>query len=272
MAQARTLYAEEDLGLELSNTMYALDSTMIDLCLSLFPWAPFRATKAAVKIHTLLDLRGNIPSFIHVSDGKWHDVNVLDRMIPEPAAIYVMDRACLDLETALRTGSSRRVLCHTGQVEYQPPARLFGTERSSPRHYLRSDGSTNGFLQSTELPRSSAAHSLPRYRNEPDPGVSNQSVRPSACDNLRSVQGTLESGIIFQMDQAAPAYQEVLRHLRKCRESTNLGGRVRLLAGRHRQKTIEPGGFALHFVTDLIAHAIRENPVKQGTFPNRVHF
>ena len=98
MAQARTLYAEEDLGLELSNTMYALDSTMIDLCLSLFPWAPFRATKAAVKIHTLLDLRGNIPSFIHVSDGKWHDVNVLDRMIPEPAAIYVMDRACLDLE------------------------------------------------------------------------------------------------------------------------------------------------------------------------------
>ena len=98
MAQARTLYAEEDLGLELSNTMYALDSTTIDLCLSLFPWAPFRATKAAVKIHTLLDLRGNIPSFIHVSDGKWHDVNVLDRMIPEPAAIYVMDRACLDLE------------------------------------------------------------------------------------------------------------------------------------------------------------------------------
>ena len=98
IAQARTLYAEEDLGVDLSNTVYALDSTTIDLCLSLFPWAPFRSTKAAVKMHTLLDLRGNIPSFIHVSDGKLHDVNVLDLLIPEPAAVYVMDRAYLDFE------------------------------------------------------------------------------------------------------------------------------------------------------------------------------
>lgn len=98
IAQARKLYAEEDLGLDLSNTVYALDSTTIDLCLSLFPWAPFRSTKAAVKMHTLLDLRGNIPSFIHVSDGKLHDVNALDLMIPEPASIYVMDRAYLDFE------------------------------------------------------------------------------------------------------------------------------------------------------------------------------
>jgi len=96
--QARKLYAGEDLGLDLSNTVYALDSTTIDLCLSLFPWAPFRSTKAAVKMHTLLDLRGNIPSFIHISDGKLHDVNALDLMIPEPAAIYVMDRAYLDFD------------------------------------------------------------------------------------------------------------------------------------------------------------------------------
>lgn len=98
IAQARKLCAEEDLGLDLSNTVYALDSPTIHLCLSLFPWAPFRATKAAVKMHTLLDLRGNIPSFIHVSDGKLHDANALDFMIPEPAAIYVMDRAYLDFE------------------------------------------------------------------------------------------------------------------------------------------------------------------------------
>ncbi len=98
ITQARKLYAEEDLGLDLANTVYALDSTTIDLCLSLFPWAPFRSTKAAVKMHTLLDLRGNIPSFIHISDGKVHDVNVLDLMIPEPAAIYIMDRAYLDFE------------------------------------------------------------------------------------------------------------------------------------------------------------------------------
>jgi len=98
ITEARKLYAEEDLGLDLANTVYALDSTTIDLCLSLFPWAPFRSTKAAVKMHTLLDLRGSIPSFIHISDGKVHDVNVLDLMIPEPAAIYIMDRAYLDFE------------------------------------------------------------------------------------------------------------------------------------------------------------------------------
>ena len=98
IAQARTLYASEDLGLELSNTVYALDSTTIDLCLSLFPWAPFRSTKAAVKMHTLLDLRGAIPSFIHISDGKLHDVNALDLLIPEPAAIYLMDRGYLDFD------------------------------------------------------------------------------------------------------------------------------------------------------------------------------
>jgi len=98
ITQARKLYADEDLGLDLANTVYALDSTTIDLCLSMFPWAPFRTTKAAVKMHTLLDLRGNIPSFIHVSDGKLHDVNVLDLMIPEPGAIYIMDRAYVDFE------------------------------------------------------------------------------------------------------------------------------------------------------------------------------
>lgn len=98
IAQARTLYATEELGLDLSNTIYALDSTTIDLCLSLFPWAPFRTTKAAVKLHTLLDLRGNIPSFIHISDGKLYDVNALDLLIPEPGAIYVMDRGYLDFD------------------------------------------------------------------------------------------------------------------------------------------------------------------------------
>ena len=87
ITQARTLYAGDSLGVELENAAYALDSTTIDLCLSVFPWAPFRTTKAAIKLHTLLDLRGNIPSFIHVSDGKLHDVNVLDVLVPEAGAI-----------------------------------------------------------------------------------------------------------------------------------------------------------------------------------------
>jgi len=93
---ARPLYADEDLGLDLDDTIYALDSTTIDLCLSVFPWAHFRSTKAAVKLHTLLDLRGNIPTFIHISDGKLHDVNVLDILLPEAGAFYIMDRGYLD--------------------------------------------------------------------------------------------------------------------------------------------------------------------------------
>ena len=96
IAQARRLYADEDLGLDLKNSVYALDSTTIDLCLSVFPWAHFRTTKSAVKMHTLLDLRGNIPTFIHISNGKMHDVNALDLLTPEPGAIYVMDRGYVD--------------------------------------------------------------------------------------------------------------------------------------------------------------------------------
>ncbi|MGH8208951.1 MAG: IS4 family transposase, partial [Steroidobacteraceae bacterium] len=99
---ARKLYADEPFGVDLTNTAYALDSTTIDLSLSLFPWAPFRTTKAAVKMHTLLDLRGNIPSFIHISDGKLHDVNILDQLIPEAGAFYVMDRGYIDFARLYR--------------------------------------------------------------------------------------------------------------------------------------------------------------------------
>ncbi len=98
ISQARTLYAEEDFGVQLDETVYALDATIIDLCLSLFPWANFRKTKGAVKLHTLLDLRGNIPSFIAITDGKVHEVNILDVLLPEVGAIYIMDRGYLDFE------------------------------------------------------------------------------------------------------------------------------------------------------------------------------
>jgi hypothetical protein len=95
---ARPMYASESLGFDLDNTVYALDSTTIDLCLSVFPWARFRARKAAIKMHTLLDLRGPIPTFIEVSDGKLHDVKMHDVIAPEPGSFYIMDRAYLDFE------------------------------------------------------------------------------------------------------------------------------------------------------------------------------
>lgn len=102
IGMARKLYINEPFGVDLKDTVYALDTTTIDLCLSVFPWAPFRSTKAAVKLHTLLDLRGNIPAFIHISDGKLHEVNILDQLQPEPGAFYVMDRGFLDFERLFR--------------------------------------------------------------------------------------------------------------------------------------------------------------------------
>ena len=98
IVEARELYANDDFGLQLKETVYALDATIIDLCLSLFPWAHFRRTKAAIKLHTLLDLRGNIPSFFAVTDGKFHEGNIWDHLMPEVGAVYIMDRAYLNFE------------------------------------------------------------------------------------------------------------------------------------------------------------------------------
>jgi hypothetical protein len=119
---ARRLYAEDPFGVDLKETVYALDASTIDLCLSVFPWAPFRSTKAALKLHTLLDLRGNIPTFLHISDGKLHDVNVLDLLVPEPGAFYVMDRGYIDFERLHFTSversrcSSVMVLCASSWI------------------------------------------------------------------------------------------------------------------------------------------------------------
>ena len=96
--RAKALYANDTLGIDLQSTVYALDSTTIDLCMSLFPWARFRRTKSAIKLHTLMNLRGSIPEFIHISDGKMHDVNVLDLLVPSPGAFYIMDRGYLDFQ------------------------------------------------------------------------------------------------------------------------------------------------------------------------------
>ena len=114
--QARRLYLTDDFGLEISNTIYALDATTIDLCLSVFWWAPFRKAKAAVKLHTLLDLRGSIPTFIQITDGKTHDVKVLDDLIFEPGAIYLMDKGYLDFARLYRMKSAAAFFVTRGKI------------------------------------------------------------------------------------------------------------------------------------------------------------
>ena len=148
---ARALYVDEPIGVDIDNVVYALDSSTIDLCLAVFTWAPFQPTKAAVKLHTLIDLRGSIPTFVSISDGKQHDVNVLDQIVPEPGAFYVMDRAYLDFtrlfqlhqsgsyfviraksNTQLKRKCSRPVDTSTGLISDQTVV-LTGTH--TPRYY-----------------------------------------------------------------------------------------------------------------------------------------
>jgi len=135
IAEARKLYTKADFGVDLDATVYALDSTTIDLCLSMFPWARFRTTKSAVKLHTLLNLRGSIPEFILISDGKLHDVNVLDYLLPAPGAYYIMDRGYLDFK--------RLYEIHTGKAFFVTRAK---GNQAFARRYSRPVDKTTGIL------------------------------------------------------------------------------------------------------------------------------
>lgn len=119
IAQARELYADEELSVELDATVYALDASTIDLCLAMFPWARFRKTKGAVKLHTLMNLQGNIPEFILISDGKLHDVNVLDYLVPSPGAYYIMDRGYLDFARLYELDQARAYFVTRAKKNFQ---------------------------------------------------------------------------------------------------------------------------------------------------------
>ncbi len=152
IAQARRLYAEESLLGDLDSTVYALDSTTMDLCLSLFPSAHFRSTKSAVKMHTLLDLRGNIPSFIHISDGKLHDVNALDLIVPEAGAIYVMDRGYVDFARLYVLHQAGAFFCNPRQIQSQCASRVFRPDGSDDRRNCRSDDQAGWALHEARVP------------------------------------------------------------------------------------------------------------------------
>ena len=164
--RARRLYCGEDLALDLDNTVYALDSTTIDLCLSLFEWAPFRQAKGAIKLHTLLDLRGSIPAFIHISDGKMHDVRVLDLLPIEPGAFYVMDRGYLDFERLY--GIDQQGAFYVTRAKRNMDARRISSMPADREHGVICDQRVvlNGYLTSRHYPES-----LRRIRyKDPDTG------------------------------------------------------------------------------------------------------
>ena len=258
IARARALYAQEPSVLELDVSVYALDATTVDLCLSLFDWAPFRSTKAAIKLHTLLDLRGAIPAFIHISDGKLHEVNVLDILPVEAGAFYVMDRGYLDFErlhamhqagaffvTRAKAGMDAR------QVYSGPNDRNSGVI-CDQRVML------NGFY-SAKLPGPSAAYSLQGSRVGQDAGVPDQQHDAASADDRRALQEPLAGRAVLQMDQAAPAHQAIPGHQRERSEDADLVRRVDLRAYRHRQEGASSRCFALYLPTDPVGLGLRED-------------
>jgi hypothetical protein len=169
---ARPLYADEPLGVDLDQSLYALDSTTIDLCLALFPWAKFRKHKAAVKMHTLLDLHGNIPTFIRISDGKLHDVNVLDDIAMEAGAFYVFRSGLSRFCAALPVHALGGILRHAHERKRRTPTSLLSSRGQEHRSALRPDGRVDHQRVRPSIPGRAAAYQLRRRRNQQPPRVS----------------------------------------------------------------------------------------------------
>jgi len=252
---ARPLHIDDPVGVDLKQSLYALDSTTIDLCLSLFPWARFRRHKAAVKMHTLLDLRGNIPTFISITDGTVHDVNVLDEILPEAGAFYVLDRGYLDFERLYRFTMSAAFFVTRAKTNIR-----------LQRRYSRAVDKSTG-VQSDQTAILTAIGSARVY-----PDTLRRIVYRDAETNKRLtfltnnfdlpaltialiLQVPLAGGTFLQMDQAAPPDQGFLRHQRKCGEDTDLDRRVRLRARCYRSQKARTELKSLSDSTDSQHHA-----------------
>ena len=271
ITKARALYVDEDFGVELANTVYALDATTIDLCLSMFPWAPFRSTKAAVKLHTLLDLRGSIPTFIHISDGKMHDVNVLDLLLIEAGAFYIMDRGYLDFERLY-------ALDQAGGFFITRAKRNLDARRVYSAPVDRDTGlicdqtiALNGFYAAKHYP---AYLRRIRYR-DPETGknlvfLTNQFALPALtiCALYRC---RWQCGAVLQVDQAAPAHQTLLRHFRERCADANLDRHQRLRAGGDHQEETSSERVPAYAATDLVADALRETATETSCCGRRAY-
>ena len=221
---ARPALRRRALGVDLKDTVYALDATTIDLCLSLFPWAPFRSTKAAIKLHTLLDLRGNIPTFIHISDGKLHEVNVLDQLLPEPGAFYVMDRGYLDFERLYRFHQAGSFFVTRAKIELQVPTAVLAPCRPHHRPALRSDHRSHRLLHRhgpIQAPLRRIRFSDSRDRQDAD--LPDQQLRPAGTHDHRALPLPLAGRALLQVDQAASADQSASSAPRRTRSRRRSG-------------------------------------------------
>ena len=268
---ARPLYGDEDLGLDLDNTVYALDASTVDLCLSVFPWALFRSTKSAVKLHALLDLRGNIPTFIHVSDGKMHDVNVLDILAPEPGAFYIMDRGYVDFE--------RLFLLHSVGAFFIIRAK---SNTRYARRYSHSVDKTTGVRcdQTVVLTRqgrqalsaAAASNQVLRCGHGQDVQLLDQSPRRRGAHGCTALSLPMAGRALFQVDQAASSYQVILRYVGERGQDADMDCGDGVCAGCGAQEAVGPLGRALHNFAGFEFDPVRQNAYFQAVFRHRLQF
>jgi hypothetical protein len=255
IAIARPPYVNDPIGVDLDASLYALDSTTIDLCLSLFPWARFRQHKAAIKLHTLLDLRGNIPTFIGITDGKVHDVNMLDEIVPEAGAFYVMDRGYIDFgRLYVFTLSAAFFVVRTKENVVLQRRYSREVDKSTG---VRSDHTVilttiHSAMAYPDAMRRVSYLDLETNKRFKIPHQQFRFTRPHHCSDL---QVTLAGRTVLQMDQTASPDQSVLRRQRERGEDSNLDCRRSLCAGGHHQEATVPGSEPLPNPTDSQRHA-----------------
>jgi hypothetical protein len=267
---AKALYAGEDFGLELDHTVYALDATIIDLCLSVFPWATFRTGKAAVKLHTLLDLRGRIPVMISITPGNVHDVKILDDLLIEAGAIYIIDRAYVDFGRLYRMHQSLAFFVTRAKRNFvfkrlysQPVDKSTGVQADQVI-------TATGFYTLKDYPEKLRRIRYIDADTKKRLCVSNQQLHPVGAGDCTALQMSLTGGTVLQMDQATFADQGVLWHHRERRQDSNLDRNLRVCARSHCQETSEAGQEPLHNSTDFERDTIRTNTHFTGAFAHRL--
>ena len=262
---ARKLYVNDSFAVALDQTVYALDTTTIDLCLSVFPWAQFRKAKAAVKMHTLLDLRGNIPTFIHISDGKMHEVNMTRypdtgswQFLHHGSRIYRLFPLAL---TAPSTG----ILRHSWQIQSAVSPTLFTSRGQSHRIALRSNRYLSGTKGQKRLSATPATNQVSRYRKQQRSGLYYQQLQFTCIDHRRAFPLSLAGRVVLQVDKTASSYQTLLRHLRERSKNTDMDCYLRIRFSRHREEKTQNRGFALHNITDTKSGSVRKNTTRSTT-------
>lgn len=265
---ARTLYSNEPFGVDLQQTVYALDATTIDLCLSMFPWATFRQTKAAIKLHTLLHLRGNIPTFISISDGKVHNVNILDVLPIEPGGLLHNGPWLSGLCQTLYSLSGSRVLCNQNKVQLQMPQSLFSSCRPLNWYPVRPNNYAYRVLFSQRLSGQAAARQILRRRNRENTGIPNKQFLAASLDHSTAISLPMAGGDLLQMDQTKPTHQKFLWHFGERSENSNMDRSFSLCAGSHTKETAQYTGESLHNFTNSERLDFRKNTVITATYRN----